>query len=347
VNGVPASGATFNVDQSTITFSSNGTNYNLPVPNGKIVFSPGASVATTTFDSGTNTWTTTVPVNQSGDVFFSGLPLPLPAGLPGGTNPVSWTAHFSSTTPGLSFNWQWGAAVYTSFGTGNAIGVKPVESNGSAYQNSDHAGTPENFKSFVVGGARGGGGSNWTGSWSGTDAGSACVVAPTPVVAGAFGNLHIGDQTSTPPAVGSQFEFGTVFTLGQAGTTVDLQFYARGGAADQSFIPVVYAADAAGNPTTLVLTGTQVTVKTTDGPQWFKVQLPAKTLAPGNYLLGLMSGETSAGAVLYYDIGTGKFFFAGPPAPGGFPPGYPIPFNTWPASGGTSNQKLSIFVELS
>jgi len=51
------------------------------------------------------------------------------------------------------------------------------------YQNSDHAGTPEGvdpsttlpFKAFVTGGARGGGGSNWTGSWSGTVGVSVCV----------------------------------------------------------------------------------------------------------------------------------------------------------------------------
>ena len=47
--------------------------------------------------------------------------------------------------------------------------VKPVDSNSaSQYHNSDHAGTPENFKSFVTGGARGGGGSNFTGSYSAT-----------------------------------------------------------------------------------------------------------------------------------------------------------------------------------
>ena len=49
--------------------------------------------------------------------------------------------------------------------------MKPVDDNqASVYQNSDHAGTPENFKSFVTGGARGGGGSNFTGSYSATAA---------------------------------------------------------------------------------------------------------------------------------------------------------------------------------
>jgi hypothetical protein len=67
-------------------------------------------------------------------------------------------------------NWQWGAAAYTSFSMAyNSLGVKPVDDNkASQYKNSDHAGTPENFKTFVVGGARGGGGSNFTGSYSGT-----------------------------------------------------------------------------------------------------------------------------------------------------------------------------------
>lgn len=36
------------------------------------------------------------------------------------------------------------------------------------FPNSDHAGTPECWKSFVVGGAHGGGGSTFTGSYSGT-----------------------------------------------------------------------------------------------------------------------------------------------------------------------------------
>ncbi len=71
---------------------------------------------------------------------------------------------------GVTFSWQWAAAVYTRFDTDpDALGVKPVDDNkASVYHNSDHAGTPENFRSFVVGGARGGGGSNFTGSYSGT-----------------------------------------------------------------------------------------------------------------------------------------------------------------------------------
>lgn len=58
----------------------------------------------------------------------------------------------------------------------NALSAKPTHSNSCSFNNSDHAGTPEGtdsssgrpFKAFVTGGARGGGGSNFTGSWSGT-----------------------------------------------------------------------------------------------------------------------------------------------------------------------------------
>ena len=57
----------------------------------------------------------------------------------------------------------------------NAMAIKPVDDNkSSAYHNSDHAGTPEGqlanatIKSLVTGGATGGGGSNYTGGYSGT-----------------------------------------------------------------------------------------------------------------------------------------------------------------------------------
>jgi hypothetical protein len=77
----------------------------------------------------------------------------------------------------MTILWKWGAAVYARFSTDyNLLAIKPTHSSSCVYPNSDHAGTPEGvdpssgvaFKNFVIGGARGGGGSNWTGSWSGT-----------------------------------------------------------------------------------------------------------------------------------------------------------------------------------
>jgi hypothetical protein len=70
----------------------------------------------------------------------------------------------------VKVNWQWAAAAYNQFGVtdAGALGVKPADAKTTAYLNSDHAGTPENFKADVVGGGTGGGGSNWTGSYSAT-----------------------------------------------------------------------------------------------------------------------------------------------------------------------------------
>jgi hypothetical protein len=88
-----------------------------------------------------------------------------------GVKAADWCARFAVDKPGVVVQWQWAAAVYSQFSNDpNALGVKPVDGNvANAYHNSDHAGTPENFKPYVNGGARGGGGSNWTGSYSGTE----------------------------------------------------------------------------------------------------------------------------------------------------------------------------------
>ena len=164
----------------SISFTVNGTLYVVPVPSAIVNFSPGVDVATTVFCNGQ--WTTTVPSSGlSGNVFLAGVALqaPTPGGFPGGIHDITWQGTFFSVTPGLKIQWQWAAAVYRNpqFGADyNALGVKPVDDNqASVYKNSDHAGTPENFRPYVRGGARGGGGSNFTGSYSGTAA-----TLPTP-----------------------------------------------------------------------------------------------------------------------------------------------------------------------
>jgi hypothetical protein len=143
--------------------------FNIPAPSGEVTFSPGATLASTTYsDSG---WDTITPFGASGNTFLEAVEYQAPAGgLPGGVSPVTWTAGFSTGTPAISLNWQWAPAVYTSFSPDyNALGVQPANDNhASPYGTSDHAGTPENYTSYVVGGARGGGGSNFTGSLSAT-----------------------------------------------------------------------------------------------------------------------------------------------------------------------------------
>jgi len=180
VQGLPSGqSATVFFENQAITFTANGFTYNTAnagMPNAQVTIDPSATQATTTFDPVTRTWRTVTPPNTAGNIFLSGYAFAQflfgqSGGLPGGINPVTWTGTFSAlTSVPLTVNWQWAAAVYTTFSTdNNALGVKPVDDNqASQYKNADHAGTPENFKSFVTGGARGGGGSNYTGSLSAT-----------------------------------------------------------------------------------------------------------------------------------------------------------------------------------
>jgi hypothetical protein len=164
-SGIPSSGATISFSCSTITSSA----FTASVPDGVIIFSPTATCASTSFSN--NTWTTTVPVSGSDEIFLTGLGFPVPSGLPGGGISPTWGGIFSASVPGISVQWQWGAAVYTCFPADpNMLDLKPTHQNACNVNNGDHAGTPENpsYQQCVTGGAAGGGGSNFTGGWSGT-----------------------------------------------------------------------------------------------------------------------------------------------------------------------------------
>jgi hypothetical protein len=100
---------------------------------------------------------------------------------------VGWIGTFSSNgVKGITIDWKWSAAVYSHFSNDyNALGVKAGHQTACGHGNGDHAGTPEGvnnnnqpWKEFVLGGARGGGGSNWTGSWSGTESVSPTASCP-------------------------------------------------------------------------------------------------------------------------------------------------------------------------
>jgi len=187
VDGLGSQPVTLSITQSVITFSASGQLYSLVTPNARITFDPTATHATTNFDAASNTWFTTVPSNQAGaDPFMTGLAFMVPnGGLPGGINPVSWQAVFSSSDPNISGSWQWGAAVYTNFSTDyNALGVLAADGG-------RQSGTPVNFESFVTGGARGGGGSNFTGSNSGT------------------GHFTVGPSSTTVPEPSSMLLLGS------------------------------------------------------------------------------------------------------------------------------------------
>ena len=159
-----------------VRFTAGGSAYDLPVPDAVITFSPDAACSSTTFDN--NTWRTTLPTRRRGPgIFLAGLAFPVPpGGLPRSIKGVTWSGTFRTDTPGLSINWHWSAAAYSKFpnpipdpeAAYNAIGVKSTHVFACAYDHPDHAGTPENFKRFLVDGPRGGEGAKWTGKPSET-----------------------------------------------------------------------------------------------------------------------------------------------------------------------------------
>jgi len=170
-SGLPKTGSvTIHADNGAIDFTAGGTAYHVPVPNGVIVLTAGGTSAAASFDPTDNDWDVSAPTSGAGDVFMSGVALPVSSALPGGIKNVTWSADFWTDTANVTVNWKWAAAVYKpGFGTDyNGLNVKPVDdSKLSVYKNSDQSGTPEAFKSLVTGGALGGGGTNYTGSFTG------------------------------------------------------------------------------------------------------------------------------------------------------------------------------------
>jgi len=183
---VPSTDFTVNVTNQSITFGPS----TLPVPNAVITFTSSVSCASTSFNTTTNEWETLIPLSyatHADEIFSAGLAYKLPANFPGNVNNVTWKVTFSSpTASSLQFQFQYGAANYLSENNKgdvfpmtasdqpdyNAMMINPVHNapTCNGYNGGDHSGTPENqeVKSLVTGGGSGGGGSNWTGSWSST-----------------------------------------------------------------------------------------------------------------------------------------------------------------------------------
>jgi len=153
------------VTNGVITFTSNNVPYTLNVPNARIRFDAAATMASTQFIN--NQWETVVPRTYSSDVFMNGLSYLVPVNIPGNYTNVKWTTDISIDKPGISLAWRWAAAVYTSFGGHSGINVKAINgTTQNSYANSDRAGSPETYKAYVVNGAKGTGGTNYTGSYS-------------------------------------------------------------------------------------------------------------------------------------------------------------------------------------
>jgi hypothetical protein len=169
--GVPTT-TSATVQFTGVSFVLNGTSY--PMPDGVVNFDPNAPATSTTTFSGTPgtssaRWTTTINPNVISDEnFFVGAAIPVdPAIAGGGQATIRFTTQTDDT--GLSFSWQWSAAVYTFW---------PADWNQAMIQayhgNGEHADTPNNtqIQKSLIQGPRGGGGSNFTGSWSATGHGA-------------------------------------------------------------------------------------------------------------------------------------------------------------------------------
>ena len=155
------------VDFTGVTLVVNATSYALP--NGHVVFDASVSTPTTVVN-GDGSWTTTVNPSFNNDIFFDGQAIPVDANLEnGGHGNTGSTLSFStnSSDSSLQFQWQWGAAVYTSWPGNAAANIEPVHAQ-------LQAGAPQNkaVEADLIQGPRGGGGSNFTGSWSGTGHGT-------------------------------------------------------------------------------------------------------------------------------------------------------------------------------
>src|SRR5262249_31903403 len=69
--GIPSTGATIFFRNSTLVITSAAGNFNYAVPDGKIVFTPGVTCATTMFDGAM--WVTTVPLKDNDEILLSAL----------------------------------------------------------------------------------------------------------------------------------------------------------------------------------------------------------------------------------------------------------------------------------
>jgi hypothetical protein len=182
------------LNNSTISFTAGGVPYTVQVPNAVVNLNTNAASAMTSYDLANNRWITSIPVGGvTGNTFVTGVGFQVPADFPTGIQDATFSASFTTDTPGVTLQWQWGAAVYNSSfsatyansGNSNLLGVNPEDGSADTH-GVDAAGTPEAFKNNVVFGGTGGGLTNYTGYLS-TAAGVVPTLIPLSVSPGALG----------------------------------------------------------------------------------------------------------------------------------------------------------------
>jgi hypothetical protein len=164
---------TVHISDQTIQLAVDNTNITLSVPDAYVYFSNGVATATTIFTNGQ--WITDSSLNFPGNTFASGLAWQVPFNIQNQlgncwgrdnyepfrrhVNSATWCARFAVNTNNVALQWQWGAVAETKLTTNcNTLCtcVKPIDNNsGSCWNNSDPAGSCENYKPYLVGGACG------------------------------------------------------------------------------------------------------------------------------------------------------------------------------------------------
>jgi hypothetical protein len=119
---------------------------------------------------------------------------------------------------------------------------------------------------------------------------------------GTFGATAPGGSSGSP---GAGYKFGGAYQLATAGTANRFDFYARGGAAAQSFIAAIYSSSG-GAPANLLVSSSPVTVAANQTAGWVSATLPSTQLAAGTYYLVLLSQTTASSAFIYYDAAQGQ-----------------------------------------
>ncbi len=171
----------------------------LSVPDSVITFSSTATCSSVAFNTAGNNWQVTVPLSyasKADEIFAAGIAYEIPSGFPNNVNNVTWSANISASAPGLQVTWQYGVSNWLTSAKGttfpnltespfvpdyNGMMVLAAHNAPDCYgTNGDHAGAPEfsGRGNVLTGGGSGGGGSNWTGSWSSTP-GTVLVCQPS------------------------------------------------------------------------------------------------------------------------------------------------------------------------
>ncbi|MGA8324793.1 MAG: hypothetical protein WB757_01830 [Candidatus Cybelea sp.] len=140
----------------------------IPMPDSTIMLDP-PSREPERWWVGRSSWSVTYAPSQIPEAFYDGTPYTVPATfVPGYSGPVTWTATFTASRPGITIRWAWSAAAYSRFGVNGWLLVKPLTAPVTQFENNDAAGTPELFKQYVVAGAMGTGAPSYTGARSET-----------------------------------------------------------------------------------------------------------------------------------------------------------------------------------